>query len=126
MRRPSRSNLRGERGLGVAGEHWTERQDEGERLDRFLVRALAGGEALSRNRIKALIEAGAASVDGARVTDAAFGLRPGQCVRLVVPPPVPAEPQGEAIALDIRYEDSDLLVLDKPAGLVVHPAAGHS
>ena len=52
-------------------------------------------------------------------------LRPGAAIVLEMPPPAPAEPQGEAIPLAVVYEDDDLIVIDKPAGLVVHPAAGH-
>src|SRR4051812_47503915 len=100
-----------------------EEADRGERLDRFLVARSAEG--LSRTRIKALIEAGAVTVDGAPAVDAGHLLKPGQAVRLTVPEPVPAEPAGEAIALHVVYEDSELLVVDKPAGLVVHPAGGN-
>ncbi|MDQ0390814.1 RluA family pseudouridine synthase [Labrys monachus] len=99
----------------------------GERIDRFLARQFLGreGEALSRTRIKALIEEGQALLDGMPVLDAGHTLKAGQSVRLAVPPPVAAEPLGEDIPLVILYEDADLLVIDKPVGLVVHPAAGH-
>jgi 23S rRNA pseudouridine1911/1915/1917 synthase len=96
----------------------------GERLDRFLV-AEAGAAALSRTRLKALIVAGHVLIDGAAVTDPSLSVRAGQVVRLGVPEATDPVPRGEAIALDILYEDSHLLVIDKPAGLVVHPAAGH-
>ena len=96
--------------------------DAPERLDRWLARQLTD---LSRTRIKALIEAGHASLDGEPVHDAGHMLKIGQIVALVVPEAAPAEPAGEAIPLTIVYEDADLLVLDKPAGLVVHPAGGH-
>ncbi|MDQ0471161.1 RluA family pseudouridine synthase [Labrys wisconsinensis] len=96
--------------------------DAGERLDRALVRHTAD---LSRTRLKALIEAGQVTIDGAAVHDAGHVLKAGQRIALVVPPPAPAEPEGEAIPLTIVYEDGDLIVLDKPAGLVVHPAGGN-
>jgi 23S rRNA pseudouridine1911/1915/1917 synthase len=99
----------------------------GERIDRFLAGKFQGVETqpLSRTRIKALIEAGHALLDGEPVLDAAHILKTGQIVALGVPEAVPAEPQGEDIPLVIVYEDDDLLVIDKPVGLVVHPAAGH-
>ncbi len=98
----------------------------GDRLDRFLVAAISGaGAALSRTRLKSLIEAGAVTVDGALMNDASFSLRAGQIIGLKVPAAAEAAPIGENIALNVVFEDAHLLVLDKPAGLVVHPAAGH-
>ena len=97
--------------------------DEGERLDVFLARALAGE--LSRSRIKALIEAGHARVAERPAGGAKQKLVAGADVELVLPLPDEAEPRPEDIALDIRYEDEWLLVVDKPAGLVVHPGAGN-
>ncbi|WP_448951091.1 RluA family pseudouridine synthase [Labrys neptuniae] len=108
-----------------------EAAEAGERIDRFLARQIqaadgqAGLQPLSRTRIKALIEAGHASIDGRPVLDAGQLLKAGQRVTLRVPEAEPAEPQGEDIPLTIVYEDADLLVIDKPVGLVVHPAAGH-
>jgi len=96
----------------------------GERLDRFLV-AEARDSALSRTRLKALIEAGHVSIDGAPATDPSLLVRAGQVVCLTVPAAADPVPRGEAIGLEIVYEDEYLLVIDKPAGLVVHPAAGH-
>lgn len=97
--------------------------DEGSpRLDRVLAQRLAE---LSRSRLKALILAGSVSVKGAVVDDPAFHVGKGDLVTVDVPEAVPPEPRGEDIALDIIYEDDDLVVIDKPAGLVVHPAAGH-
>ena len=93
-----------------------------ERLDKLLARH---GTDLSRTRVKALIEAGHARIDGRTETDAGATVRPGQTASLDVPPPEPAEPQGEAIALHVVHEDADVIVIDKPAGLVVHPAGGH-
>ncbi|MEJ0096596.1 MAG: RluA family pseudouridine synthase [Methylocella sp.] len=98
----------------------------GERLDRYLAsEALAAGANLSRTRLKGLIEAGRVLIDGAIVTDASVAVRSGQIIGLEVPPPEDAAPAGEAIPLVVVYEDEHLLVVDKPAGLVVHPAAGH-
>ncbi|HZM08155.1 MAG TPA: RluA family pseudouridine synthase [Methylocella sp.] len=96
----------------------------GERLDRFLA-AAASAENLSRTRVKSLIEAGHASIDGAMVIDPSQLLRAGQTACLSLPPPVDPAPLGENIPLHIVFEDEHLLVIDKPAGLVVHPAAGH-
>jgi 23S rRNA pseudouridine1911/1915/1917 synthase len=99
----------------------------GERLDRYLSRA--SGEAslnLSRTRLKALIESGEVTVNGGAVRDAATKVVAGDRVALRLPAPEPSELKGEDIKLDIVFEDDHLLVLDKPAGLVVHPAAGHA
>jgi 23S rRNA pseudouridine1911/1915/1917 synthase len=94
----------------------------GTRADRFLASALEG---LSRSRVKALIEAGQASRDGQRLTDPAEAVRAGAHYAVRVPPAVPAAPAPQAIPLTILFEDRDLIVLDKPAGLVVHPAPGN-
>ncbi|WP_454622408.1 RluA family pseudouridine synthase [Bradyrhizobium cenepequi] len=97
--------------------------DEGSpRLDRVLAQRLPE---LSRSRLKALILAGSVMVKDAPVRDPALHVAAGDTVGIVVPEAVPPEPKGEDIALDIIYEDDDLIVIDKPAGLVVHPAAGH-
>jgi len=97
-------------------------QAAGQRADRFLTDAIGS---LSRSRVKALIETGHASRDGLPLNEPAEPIRPGACYRLTVPAPVPATPQAQAIPFPILYEDADLLVLDKPAGLVVHPAPGN-
>ncbi len=94
----------------------------GERLDRFLTAALAG---FSRSRLKNLVESGQVSLEGTAVTDPAMRVKPGQVFTLAVPPPENATPEPQAMALDILFEDEHLLVLDKPAGLVVHPAPGN-
>ena len=98
--------------------------EAGERLDRFLAAAAAKAN-LSRTRVKALIEAGEAFVDGIVVNDPAALLRPGQIARLRLPAPADPLPLGESIPIKAVFEDEHLLVVDKPAGLVVHPAAGH-
>jgi len=97
-------------------------QDARERLDRFLVRACAG---LSRMRIKALIADGQARVGGGTVTDPSYRVKPGDRVALTVPAAVEAAPEAQAMPLVVAYEDDDLIVVDKPAGLVVHPAPGN-
>jgi 23S rRNA pseudouridine1911/1915/1917 synthase len=94
----------------------------GERLDRFLAASLAG---FSRSRLKNLVESGQVSLAGHAVTDPNMRVKPGQIFTLAVPAPETALPEPQAMALDIRYEDEHLLVLDKPAGLVVHPAPGN-
>jgi 23S rRNA pseudouridine1911/1915/1917 synthase len=94
----------------------------GGRLDRLLA---ASGQALSRSRLKVLILAGAVTVAGRTVRDPSHRVSAGDVIALTVPAPQPAAPQGENIALAIVYEDDELIVIDKPKGLVVHPAAGH-
>ena len=98
----------------------------GQRIDKALA-VLGDGldPPLSRTRLQALIAEGCISLDGVVVTDPKHKAQTGAEVTLRLPPPVDALPQAEAIALDVVYEDDDLLVIDKPAGLVVHPAAGH-
>jgi 23S rRNA pseudouridine1911/1915/1917 synthase len=97
--------------------------DAGLRLDKFLAARLPK---MSRARLQALLAAGAVTRDGALITEASSRVKPGERFAVAVPEPVPARPQAEAIALDVLYEDAHLLVLDKPAGLVVHPAPGHA
>jgi 23S rRNA pseudouridine1911/1915/1917 synthase len=97
-------------------------EDAGSRLDRFMAQRIG---TLSRTRVKGLIEGGHASAGGAVITDPAAAVQPGMQYTLQPPPTVPAEPQPQAMALPILYEDGDLLVIDKPAGLVVHPAPGN-
>ena len=97
--------------------------DEGSsRLDRVLASRL---QELSRSRLKALILAGSVTVGTAPVRDPAYHVAGGDTITIDVPEAVAAEPAGEDIALDIAYEDDDIIVIDKPRGLVVHPAAGH-
>jgi 23S rRNA pseudouridine1911/1915/1917 synthase len=95
----------------------------GQRLDRFLADAIG---TLSRSRVKALIEQGLAHSGGRVLSEPAEPVRPGATYRLDLPPPAPATPQPQAIPFTILYEDADLIVLDKPAGLVVHPAPGNA
>jgi 23S rRNA pseudouridine1911/1915/1917 synthase len=97
-------------------------EQAGGRLDR----AFAGMGGLSRSRVKALVEAGHAARNGAVTKDPSETLRVGAHYTLHVPPPEPATPQPQAMDLTILFEDRDLIVLNKPAGLVVHPAPGHA
>jgi 23S rRNA pseudouridine1911/1915/1917 synthase len=96
--------------------------DAGERLDRLMARVLAE---LSRTRIKRLVEEGRVSLGGVVVRDPSLRVRPGQTFLLDLPPPVADAPAPQAMDLVIRYEDAHLIVIDKPAGLVVHPAPGN-
>ncbi len=95
----------------------------GERLDRALTAALPD---LTRSRVKALIESRrVALADGRTVEEPSRKVKRGEQFVIDIPAPEPAEPQPQALDLDILYEDKDLLVLNKPAGLVVHPAPGN-
>jgi len=96
--------------------------DSGERLDRVLAQHIA---ALSRTRLKALILDGAVTIGGRTICDPGHRVNVGDQIEVTVPPPEEPEPQGENIPLNIVYEDDQLIVIDKPSGLVVHPAAGH-
>ncbi len=95
--------------------------DAGQRLDRVLVRAFPD---LSRSRLQRLIEEGAITVNGGQA-GASQRLRPGDRIVLVEPEPQPAGLVPQDIPISVVYDDEDLLVVDKPAGLVVHPGAGH-
>src|SRR5204863_1346725 len=94
----------------------------GERLDRFLPRQFPE---VSRARFQTLIANGCVTVEGAPVIETRRKVKAGEHVLVRLPPAVAAEPLPEFIDLDIIYEDDALIVIDKPAGLVVHPAAGH-
>jgi 23S rRNA pseudouridine1911/1915/1917 synthase len=99
---------------------------KGARLDKALTEA-TNTPGLSRSRIRALIETGAVtrlSEPGGTVTDASGKVKGGEVFRIAVPPPLPAEPEPEDIPLSVVFEDSHLIVIDKPAGMVVHPAPG--
>ena len=96
--------------------------DAGERLDRFLANRLT---ALSRSRLQVLIRSGAVTDQRGTIGDPGRRVKPGEWILLDVPPPEAAAPAAEAIPLSVVYEDKHLIVIDKPAGLVVHPAAGH-
>jgi 23S rRNA pseudouridine1911/1915/1917 synthase len=94
----------------------------GWRLDRALADALP---TLSRERLKALIRAGALESGGASLRDPATKVKGGEAFSLTVPDPEPAHNEPQDIPLVIPFEDEHLLIVDKPAGLVVHPAAGN-
>jgi 23S rRNA pseudouridine1911/1915/1917 synthase len=99
---------------------------DGERLDRALATALASSHpTLTRSRIKTFIEDLAVSIDGATVTEPSRRVKQGQAFAVTLPPPDPGTMVPQAMDLDIHYEDDDLIVIDKPPGLVVHPAAGN-
>ena len=97
-------------------------EETGERLDRVLAARIP---ALSRTRLKALILAGEVAVDGRTIRDPGQRVNRGDTVTVALPAPEPAGPAGENIPLTVVYEDDELIVIDKPKGLVVHPAAGH-
>lgn len=92
----------------------------GQRLDKALSPLFPS---LSRARLQAMIAEGRLSADGQPVTDASRKAKAGTYV-LAVPPPIPADPEPEAIPLVVLYEDAHLIVIDKPAGMAVHPAPG--
>ena len=94
----------------------------GRRTDRFLAEA---NGTLSRSRVKALMLDGGVSRDGQALRDPAEPVRPGAVYELHLPAPVAATPEPQAIPFPILHEDADLIVIDKPAGLVVHPAPGN-
>ncbi|MCF8468741.1 MAG: RluA family pseudouridine synthase [Sneathiella sp.] len=96
--------------------------DAGARLDRLLAGALAD---LTRNRLKPLIQEGLVTMGGVPVTDPARKVRLGEIFEVTVPDATEPEPEGEDIPLDIVFEDEHLIVVNKPAGMVVHPAAGN-
>jgi 23S rRNA pseudouridine1911/1915/1917 synthase len=92
------------------------------RLDKWLSERIEG---LTRTRIKALVEDGGLTKDGVVFTDPSWKLREGEAITLIEPAPADPTPKAEAIALDVVHEDGDLIVVNKPAGMVVHPAAGN-
>ncbi len=94
----------------------------GQRLDRFLAARLP---ALSRSAVKRLILDGRLSLGAETIMDPSRMVKQGESYLLEIPPPAPARPEGQAMALDVLHEDDDILVVDKPAGLVVHPAPGN-
>lgn len=98
-----------------------ERNDKNTRLDRFVAASLPD---LSRTYLQSLIDEGLIQVDAVQ-RRAAFKVTPGQVVTVALPEIAEVEIVAEAIPLDIVYEDDDLLIIDKPAGMVVHPAPGH-
>lgn len=104
-------------------EWQVEGSEAGQRLDRTIAAHLPQ---ISRSYAESLIEDGEVRLNSAVVTRPARKLKPGDTVSVHVPPPQPASLVAEDIPLRVLYEDSDLLIVDKPAGMVVHPAPGHS
>ncbi len=98
------------------------RDDRNDRLDKYVARNIPD---LSRSYLHHLIESGGVSVDGV-TRRPAFKVTPGQVIEVRIPPPVEEAILPEAIPLDIVFEDDEVIVLNKPAGLVVHPAPGHA
>jgi len=97
-------------------------EGDGERLDRWLSQKMPE---LSRSALQRLIREGRVRLDGKTETKCGAKLHGGQIVELDLPKPEPAAPRPEPIALDVVYEDEQLIVVNKPAGMVVHPAAGN-
>jgi 23S rRNA pseudouridine1911/1915/1917 synthase len=110
-------SLATQRTITVAGD------ETGQRLDRVLARHVAE---LSRSRLKTLIENGAVTLDGRTIRDPNHRVNSADTVMVDVPPPEPAKPEPEPIPLNVVYEDDDIIVINKPRNLVVHPAAGHA
>ena len=98
------------------------RADARARLDRLLADLVP---ALSRSRLKTLIETGCVSISGKTIMEPGYRVKPGQTVTLAVPPVPDETPLAQDIPLQVAYEDEHLIVVDKPPGLVVHPAPGN-
>ncbi|HEU5020194.1 MAG TPA: RluA family pseudouridine synthase [Pseudolabrys sp.] len=98
-------------------------EEAGARLDRVLAARIP---ALSRSRLKTLILTGQVAIGARTIRDPAAHVNSGDTLTVTLPPPEPAEPQAEQIPLEVVYEDDALIVINKPSGLVVHPAAGHA
>jgi 23S rRNA pseudouridine1911/1915/1917 synthase len=106
----------------IVTEFYLQVEETGERLDRYLAEELPD---LSRSRIQQLIEQGEVQVNEKVCTSKKINVKAGDRLSLNIPEVEPLELQAENIPLDILYEDDQLLILNKPAGLVVHPAPGH-
>jgi 23S rRNA pseudouridine1911/1915/1917 synthase len=102
--------------LTVDAEH------AGQRLDHFVVAQVPGQ---SRSQIQRLIKDGCILVGG-RPSKPNYATRAGDVIALDIPEPAPATPQAEDIPIDVLFEDADIIVVNKPAGMVVHPAPGHA
>jgi 23S rRNA pseudouridine1911/1915/1917 synthase len=96
--------------------------EAGCRLDRILSQHF---DDVSRARFQRLIAEGCVQVDGRTIVEPGYRVKPGAEIKVTVPPLRDAAPAGETMSLDIAYEDAHLIVIDKPAGLVVHPSPGH-
>ena len=104
-------------------QHQVVAEHSNDRLDRLLANALPDQ---SRTRIKNLIKQGHLSLAGGTITDPSYQVKQGEVYSLEIPAAEPAAPEPETIPLNIIHEDDDLIVINKPAGLVVHPAPGNS
>ncbi|NBX02828.1 MAG: RluA family pseudouridine synthase [Alphaproteobacteria bacterium] len=100
-----------------------ESNDAGERLDKWLTSRVPE---LSRSRVQALMEQGHITCDGATIVDSAAKVKPSQAFTITIPELLPSYITAQEMPLDIIYEDEHLLVLNKPAGMTVHPAPGHA
>lgn len=112
--------------MSAAGERLVfrvEADEAGLRLDHFLTRHVPGQ---TRSRLQALVRAGFVRAGGATIVGPGHRVKPGEPVEIVLRAPEPERAAGEAIPLVVVHEDKDIIVVDKPAGLVVHPAAGHA
>lgn len=98
-------------------------EDQGLRLDRWLAAHLPDW---SRSQLQRLIEQGTVQVNYRVCTSKKQGVQGGDWIQVTIPAPTPSDLRPEAIPLDILYEDSELLIVNKPAGMVVHPAPGHA
>ncbi len=96
-------------------------ESEGTRLDAYLAKAFTD---ISRTRIKQLILAGEVAIDGATIKEPKLRVKPEMAISLTLPPPEDPEPKAENIPLEIVHEDAQLIVINKPTGMVVHPAPG--
>ncbi len=97
-------------------------QESSQRLDHFLVSHLSNH---SRSYLQSLIKGGNVTIDGHPITKTGYKLEKEQSIEIFLPPPAPSQLQPEEIPLDIIYEDQNLVIVNKPAGMVVHPSAGH-
>jgi 23S rRNA pseudouridine1911/1915/1917 synthase len=95
---------------------------QSDRLDKFLVQCLPD---LSRARLQGLIKDGNVQINGQVITKTGFQVEAGNDIQIMIPAPVPSELIAEDIPLDIIFDNSDLVIVNKPAGMVVHPGAGH-
>src|SRR5690606_32869479 len=102
---------------------WVDAAEAGVRLDRWLAARLA--PQLSRSRIQALIRNGKVTIDGRTASEPSRPMIAGETAAVEIPAQTPAEPAAEPLPLDILFEDDDVIVVNKPAGLVVHPGAGN-
>ncbi|MBK1664871.1 RNA pseudouridine synthase [Rhodospirillum rubrum] len=106
----------------IVYERTVDAEAAGQRLDKWLATVIP---TLSRARLQQLIGEKRVSVNGQTIGEGSRRVKPGQTVRVEEPPPIAATPQPEAIALTVVYEDDDLIVIDKAAGMVVHPGPGN-